>query len=422
MHFVYNWFLRIITPIVLLRLLWRGIRNRGYWHRWSERFALNLHFTDEKRIWIHAVSVGEVRAAVPLIRELLDRYRDYALLVTTMTPTGSAQLRSLFRHDVEHCYVPYDLPSVVKRFLRSARPRLALIMETELWPNLFRECGKRNIPIIVSNVRMSEKSMKGYLKVRTLAASTLANVRLLACQSEQDGERMLAIGAGKDQVRVTGSLKFEYRFPASLTEQGDALRQAWGGTRPVWVAASTRSGEDELVLDAYKELKRQHPDLVLIIVPRHPERFNSVARLAEKSGYRVTRRSENLNLIPEQTDILIGDTMGELLLFISTSDVVFMGGSLVNTGGHNLLEPAAAGKPVVFGPYMFNFADISRMVLERGAGMQIHSHSDLAPAIDMYIKNPSVRYAAGQAGKELVEQNRGALEKNLALIQSVLGG
>lgn len=421
MGFVYNWFLRLVTPLVILRLLWRGIRNRGYWHRWSERFAYDLHFSDERRIWIHAVSVGEVRAAVPLIRELLERYRDHALLVTTMTPTGSAQLRSLFGQDVEHCYVPYDLPSVVRRFLRAARPDLALIMETELWPNLFQECGKRNIPIIVSNVRMSEKSMKGYLKLRSLVAATLANVSLLACQGEQDAARMLAIGAKESQIRITGSLKFEYRFPASLTEQGDAIRQHWGGIRPVWVAASTRSGEDELVLRAYDELKKVHQDLILIIVPRHPERFAQVARLAEKTGYRVNRRSEHPNMIPAQTDILVGDTMGELLLFISTSDVVFMGGSLVPTGGHNLLEPAAAGKPVVFGPHMFNFAEISRMVLDRGAGVQIDSASELAPVVDMYINNTGVRFAAGQAGKELVEQNRGALEKNLALIETALG-
>jgi 3-deoxy-D-manno-octulosonic-acid transferase len=421
MRFIYNWFLRFMIPVVLLRLLWRGIRNRGYWYRWLERFAYAPEFSDKRRIWLHTVSVGEVRAAVPLIRELLERYRDHALLVTTMTPTGSDQLRALFGQDVEHCYVPYDLPSTVARFLRATRPELALIMETELWPNLFQECGRRRIPIIVSNVRMSQKSMNGYLKFKPLVTATLANVKYLACQSEQDAARMLAIGADEDQIRITGSLKFEYRFPASLVEQGDALRQHWGGGRPVWVAASTRLGEDEKVLQAYEELKTLHKDLILIIVPRHPERFAQVARLAEKTGHRITRRSEHPDLIPPDTDILIGDTMGELLLFISTSDVVFMGGSLVKTGGHNLLEPAAAGKPVVFGPHMYNFAEISRMVLERGAGVQISSASELAPVVDMYIKNTGVRFAAGQAGKELVEQNRGALEKNLNLIESVLG-
>jgi 3-deoxy-D-manno-octulosonic-acid transferase len=422
MWLIYNWFLRLMVPIVLVRLLWRGIRNRGYWFRWSERFAYAPAFSSKRRIWLHAVSVGEVRAAVPLIRELLERYRDHALLVTTMTPTGSDQLRSLFGTQVEHCYVPYDLPSVVKRFLTATQPELALIMETELWPNLFQECAKHGVPIIVSNVRMSQKSMDGYLKFKGLATTTLANVKYLACQGEQDAVRMLAIGASEDQIRITGSLKFEYRFPASLVEQGDAYRQAWGGQRPVWVAASTRLGEDEKVLQAYDELKRLHEDLILIIVPRHPERFTPVTRLAEKSGYRVKRRSDYPDLIPPDTDILVGDTMGELLLFISTSDVVFMGGSLVKTGGHNLLEPAAAGKPVVFGPYMYNFADISRMVLERGAGIQINSASELAPVVDMYIKNTGVRFAAGQAGKELVEQNRGALEKNLDLVRSVLGG
>jgi len=238
MHFLYNWLLRLLTPLVLLRLVWRGFKNHAYWSRWPERFAIGLGLAQKRRIWIHAVSVGEVRAAIPMVRELRDRYPDYAILITTMTPTGSAQVRSTFGEQVEHCYVPYDLPSVVRRFLDQARPQLALIMETELWPNLYSACARRHIPLIVSNVRMSEKSMNGYLKVRTLAASTLSQVHKLACQSVQDAERMLHIGARREQIVVTGSLKFEYRFPASLTEQGDILRQHWGPTRLVWVAAT----------------------------------------------------------------------------------------------------------------------------------------------------------------------------------------
>lgn len=420
MRAVYTFLLYCLVPLIPIRLVLRGFRNRGYWQRWSERFAYNLNLTNENRIWVHAVSVGEVRAAIPLIRALLERHRSHVVLVTTMTPTGSDQLKMLFGSEVEHCYVPYDLPSVVARFLRETNPDIGLIMETELWPNLFHECGKRNIPLVVSNVRMSEKSMRGYQKIKSLVTSTLANVRVLACQGEQDAERMLAIGARPEQIQVTGSLKFEYRFPASLVEQGEAMRQAWGEHRPVWVAASTRAGEDELVLEAYAELRKQHADLILIVVPRHPERFAQVARLADKTGLRVQKRSDHPEMIPADTDILVGDTMGELLLFFAASDVVFMGGSLVKTGGHNLLEPAAAGKPVVFGPHMFNFAEISRIVLERGAGTQIYSASELAPVIDMYLKNTGVRFAAGQAGKELIEQNRGALEKNMQIIEQIL--
>jgi len=419
MVFVYNWLLRLLTPLVLLRLLWRGLKNHDYWHRWSERFALGLDFTDRNRIWIHAVSVGEARAAIPLVQELRDLYPDHAILVTTMTPTGSAQIKARFKDEVEHCYVPYDLKSVVSRFLKKTNPALALIMETELWPNLFHACGRQRIPIIVSNVRLSEKSMNGYLKVSSLARSTLAQVTVLACQGSADAGRMERIGATAEQIRITGSLKFEYRFPASLVEQGDILRQGWGAARPVWAAASTREGEEEYVLSAYGELKRIFPDLLLIIVPRHPERFNQVARLAEQSGYVVKRRSENPETIREPVDILVGDTMGELLMFISGSDVVYMGGSLVKTGGHNLLEPAAAGKPVVFGPHMFNFADISKMVLECGAGAQIHSPSELAPVVEMYLRNTDLRFAAGQAGQKLIENNRGALANNLDIIKSI---
>jgi len=419
MYFVYNWLLRLLTPLVLLRLLWRGLKNHGYWHRWSERFAIGLDFPDRKRIWIHAVSVGEARAAIPLVQELRDLYPDHAILVTTMTPTGSAQITARFKEQVEHCYVPYDLKSVVWRFLKKTKPALALIMETELWPNLFHACGRQRIPLVVSNVRMSEKSMNGYLKVGSLAGSTLKQVTILACQGSADAERMARIGAKPEQIRITGSLKFEYRFPASLIEQGDILRQGWGAARPVWLAASTRAGEDEYVLSAYEELKKIFPDLLLIIVPRHPERFNQVARLAEQTGYVVKRRSENPESIAEPVDILVGDTMGELLMFISGSDVVYMGGSLVKTGGHNLLEPAAAGKPVVFGPHMFNFADISKMVLECGAGAQIQSPSELAPVVEMYLRNTDIRFAAGQAGQKLIENNRGALANNLDIIKSV---
>jgi len=422
MYFAYNLLLRLITPLVLLRLVWRGFKNHGYWKRWSERFAIGLNFPDRKRIWVHAVSVGEVRAAIPLVQELRDLYPDHSILITTMTPTGSAQVLDRFKHQVEHCYVPYDLKSVVARFLEKTRPALALIMETELWPNLFHACGREHIPLIVSNVRMSEKSMNGYLKVGSLARSTLAQVTVLACQGPSDADRMQRIGAKPGQIKITGSLKFEYRFPASLVELGDAYRQHWGAGRPVWVAASTRLGEDEIVLRVYEELRKKYPELLLIIVPRHPERFTPVTRLAEKSGFRVRRRSDYADMIPPETDILVGDTMGELPLFISTSDVVFMGGSLVPTGGHNLLEPAAAGKPVVFGPHMFNFADISRMVLERGAGTQVASSDELASVIDLYISNSAARFAAGEAGKVLVEQNRGALEKNLDLVKSILGG
>jgi len=414
-RFIYSLLLYLLVPWVLTRLAWRGLQNRGYWRRWGERFGF-VPRREGPVIWLHAVSVGEVRASAPLVKALSRDYPGYTILITTMTPTGSATVRELFGAAVAHSYVPYDLPTAVWRFLNRTRPRLALIMETELWPNLFHQCHRRGIPLILANVRMSEKSARGYRRFAGLTRATLTSVRCVGAQTEADAERMHALGA--TQVEVTGSIKFEMDVPADLAAASSALRSGFGN-RPVWVAASTRVGEEEYVLDAFARLRERIPRLLLVLVPRHPERFETVARLCQQRGFPIERRSDSRKSVAPETAILLGDTMGEMLLFHAAADVSYIGGSLVPLGGQNLLEAAAVGTPVVFGPHMFNFSEISRMALERGAGRQVQDVAELANAVAGYLENPTARRAAGEAGQRMVAENRGALAKTLELVRQV---
>ncbi len=416
----YTWLLRLLFPLIPLRLIWRGLRNRAYWRRIPERYGFIDALPDARVIWVHAVSVGEARAAGPLVKALTERYPDHRVLITTMTPTGSATVQALFGERVAHCYVPYDYPSAVRRFLKRTHPAIAIIMETELWPNLFRACQARGVPILVANVRMSERSMRGYQRVARLTRATLRTVRAFAVQTQTEAQRLLALGALPDAVHVTGSMKFEMRLPASLQEQAEVLRRDWGAGRPVWIAASTHEGEDEPVLAAHAALKRDFPDALLVLVPRHPERFAAVARLCQKAGFRTVPRSAYTGPIGADVDVVLGDTMGELQLFYAAGDCAFVGGSLVPTGGHNVLEASAVGKPVVFGPHMFNFSEIAALTLERGAGTQIEHAGELAGALKAYLANPVRRAEAGEAGRRLVEENRGALEKTLRLVDAVI--
>lgn len=423
MHAVYNWFLRLLFPYVLLRLLWRGLRNPDYWRRIPERFGYVAPLAAARLIWIHAVSVGEVRAAVPLVHELEERYPDHGILITTMTPTGSAQVRVLFNGRVAHCYAPYDYPSAVTRFLERTKPSMMIVMETELWPNIFHLCRERSIPIFVTNVRMSETSMHKYLRFARFARATLAQVDRFAVQSAADARRLLTLGADPQTVEVTGSIKFELNAGASLRETAEVLRLAWGLDRPVWLAASTHEGEEEIVLATLKELKKQarFANMLLVLVPRHPERFSGVARLCRRHGLRIALRSETPGALDPAVEVLVGDTMGELQLMYAAADCAFIGGSLVPTGGHNLLEAAAVGKPVVFGPHMYNFQEISQMTLERGAGVQVQERGRLAPAVADFLGNANRRDRAGEAGRKMVEENRGALAANMRILEQLMG-
>lgn len=417
MRFLYSALLYLLIPLAVVRLAWRGLRNRGYWRGFGERFGFAPRQSGPV-IWIHAVSVGEVRAAAPLVQALRQAYPD-RILITTMTPTGSATVRQLFGSTVAHCFVPYDLPDAVRRFLGRTRPRLALIMETELWPNLFHACRARAIPLLLANVRLSEKSARGYTRFAQLTRSTLGCITLAGAQSVADASRLRQLGASA--AEVTGSIKFELSVPGDLDARAAVLRRGFGD-RPVWVAASTRDGEEWHVLDAFAVLRERYPSLLLVLVPRHPERFDAVARQCQQRAWAVERRSVPAATVKPETAILLGDTLGELLIFYAAADVAYIGGSLVPLGGQNLLESLAVGTPVVFGPHMYNFSEISRLCLERGAGLQVQDSGSLATAVDGFLGNPSRRTQAGLAGRTMVEENRGALQKTLALVRQVMPG
>lgn len=421
MRSLYSLILYLLTPLVLLRLAWRGLRAPAYWQRWSERFGFVPATEGDAPIWVHAVSVGEVQAAVPLLRALLKRYPDVPLLVTTTTPTGSEQVLNLFETRVQHVYMPYDLPDVVQRFLTRTRPRLALIMETEIWPNLYHACAKRGIPVLLVNARLSERSAAGYQRVHRLTAATLSCLRGIAAQGRTDADHLINLGAPPERVKVTGSIKFDMRIPASLTERAAVLRRDWGLQRPIWIAASSHEGEDEMILDAHRSVRARFPTALLVLVPRHPERFARVAALCREQGWNTVLRSEQ---VPTSADtaVFVGDSMGELLLFFAATDVAFIGGSLVPHGGHNPLEAAAQRIPVLFGPHMFNFALIAQLLLEAGAAREVGDSGQLADSVVHWLADPEVRNTAGERGAAVVEANKGAREAVLAMVDEALKG
>lgn len=407
----------LLSPCFIWHLLWRGIRYPAYWRRWHERFGFIEPLTGQRVIWVHAVSVGEVRSSAALITRLMDTYPDHRILVTTMTPTGSEQVEELFGDAISHAYVPYDFPGCVRRFMTRAHPEFAVIAETEFWPNLFTACRQRAIPLLLVNVRLSQASLQGYLWVPKTARAMLSNADLVCAQTRTDEHRLKTLGVDDALIHVTGNLKFDTPVPDSVLEEGRLLREEWGSERPILIAGSTHKGEERRLLAAFALIRSSFPDLLLVIVPRHPERFGSVARLCRQAGYSVVRRSRGRQTIDASVDIIIGDTMGELQRLYSAADVAVVGGSLVRIGGHNVLEACAVGCPVLFGPHMFHFEEIGAMALDEGAGRQVHDAGSLAEAVLLYFEQPDLRLAAGEAARRLVDGNSGALDRTLELIE-----
>ena len=417
MRSIYTLLLYLLTPAVLLRLWWKGRRVPAYRRRWKERFGYAGFPARDDSIWIHAVSVGETVAAQPLVEALLQRNPKRDIVFTTTTPTGSERARALFGNKVAHGYMPYDLPGAVNRFLRHCRPAQLIVMETELWPNLYQACHALGVRIIIANARLSSRSAERYARFPTLVRDTLQKADLIAAQSRADARRFLGLGAAPGQVHVTGSLKFELRLPPGIQPQGEALRRELGPDRPVLLAASTHAGEEDLVLDAFARLLHSLPDALLMLAPRHPERFDAVADLCRRRGLRLSRRSRS-QACKRETQVYLGDSMGELLLLYAASDLAFIGGSLVEQGGHNPLEAAALGLPVVFGPHMFNFQDISRLLLEKEAAIQVDDAEALAAVCERWLRDANLRHDTGQRGQQVVQDNKGALERLLGLLST----
>ncbi|UTW44778.1 lipid IV(A) 3-deoxy-D-manno-octulosonic acid transferase [bacterium SCSIO 12696] len=420
-RFIYTLAFYLAVPLIFVRLLLRSRKAPAYRKRWGERFGFVPKLSSGQVIWVHSVSVGETLAAVPLIKQLQKRHPDAQLVVTTMTPTGSERVKASFGDSVYHVYAPYDLPDVVARFLNRVQPDVLVIMETELWPNLIFGCAKRGIPMVLANARLSEQSAEGYSKIPALMGSMLRKMHKVAAQHKDDGERFVGLGLPKKQLKVTGNIKFDLELSAEIKQKAKQLRSQWRGDakRSVLLVASTHRGEDEIILDSFQQLLQSHPSLLLVLVPRHPERFDEVAELCESRELSLIRRSQEV--APESShQVLLGDTMGELLAFCGASDVVFMGGSLVPVGGHNVIEPAAWGVPVVSGPYLFNFAEASQLLLEAD-GLQVCNGSEqIAVAVDELVSDPDHRHTMGAAANTVAEQNRGALEKLLKLISPLV--
>jgi 3-deoxy-D-manno-octulosonic-acid transferase len=418
----YTMLLYLLIPLVLLRLLWKGVKAPLYLRRWPERFGFFPDAKLDSSIWIHAVSVGETQSALPLIRELLAKYPQMPLVVTTTTPTGSRRVVEALGDKVAHCYFPYDLPGAVHRVLERINPRLLLVMETELWPNLYQACARRAIPLVVMNARLSLHSERRYRWFGALIGKTLGNITLVAAQSDTDAGRFIGLGADPARVSVIGNLKFDLEVPEYCRRAGRQLRHALGEQRPVWAAVSTHRGEEDLLLQAFATVRESVSNALLLLVPRHPERFPEVGRLCERRGWQTRRRSR-CEAAPQTftgADIYLGDTMGEVLVLLAASDVAFVGGSLVPIGGHNVMEPAALGVPVCFGPHMHNFVDAGERLLQGGAGWRINDASELAAWVQKMFADPDVRKRASQAGRHVVTINSGALRRLMAAVSRLL--
>ncbi len=415
---LYSLLLYLALPFLLLRLAWRGHRAPAYRQRWGERLGFYSDHALKADIWVHAVSVGEVQAAQPIIKQFLGRWPDASVMVTTTTPTGSERVRSLFEDRVRHVYTPLDLAPIMRRFLDAVRPRLAVVMETEIWPNMLRACEDRGIPVVLANARLSAKSAQGYARLRVFSRETLGRFAAIGAQSSADAARFRALGAPAERVQVTGSIKFDVRRPGSLLEQAEVLRRVWDIQRPVWVAASTHEGEEEQVLAAHREILNHLPRALLVLVPRHPERFDRVAALVERQGFRMARRS-TADSCCDEISLYLGDTMGELPIFLAAADAAFIGGSLVPIGGHNLLEAAAVGVPVAVGPYVFNFAQITELLLDEGAAVQVADAQELAGYMREWLGDAAARASIGERGRRVVQENRGALQRLLDLVAQV---
>jgi 3-deoxy-D-manno-octulosonic-acid transferase len=424
-RWLYTLFYYLMIPLVVVRLFYRSLKAPAYRRRVAERFGFFAKPSIKNSIWIHSVSVGETIAAAPLIKTLLQNYPDSPLVITTMTPTGSERVRVLFGDSVFHVYAPYDLPDAVSRFINRVQPKMLVIMETELWPNMINGCIKRGIPVILANARLSEKSAAGYQRFSSLAQPMLKQLTKVVAQSQADADRFLNLGMWTDQLEVSGSIKFDISLADEMKASAAELKSIWSnnGERLIVVAASTHEGEDQIILEAFMQLlssaSNDKPEPLLILVPRHPERFNRVAHLSKQLGLSTQRRSKDIH---PQADcqVFIGDSMGELLMIYGCADIAIVGGSFVNNGGHNMLEPAAWGLPIITGDSDFNFLDISQKLQQQGALLKARDDQALTECLLGLIHSSEKRQVMGDSALKVMGENRGALKSLLGFIEEQL--
>lgn len=410
----YTLLLHLLLPFALLRLLWRARKQPAYLQHVAERLGRYTLRLDRPVIWLHAVSVGETRAAEPLVKALATSHPDHCILLTHMTPTGREAGEQAFGDRVARCYLPYDLPWAVGAFLRHFRPRAGVLLETELWPNLIHGCRAHGTPVYLVNARLSARSARGYQRVATLTRAALGALAGIAAQTDADAQRLAALGA--QRVEVTGNLKFDRAPKPEDLARARHLRALFGTARPVFLAASTRDGEEELVLSA---LEGMPADLLTVIVPRHPQRFDAVAQLLARRAVKFQRRSDEEPIAADHA-VVLGDSMGELFAYYGACDVAFIGGSLLPLGGQNLLEACAAGKPVIVGPHMFNFEQATTLAVAAGAAIQVADAPELGAMLAELLRDRPRCERMGQAGLELMRQHQGATLRTVALLDAAL--
>ena len=418
----------VTAPLISALLLWRGLRDRSYWANFSERFGFGAHPAPHG-VWLHAVSVGEVQACAPLVSALRQRHPELPLTVTTVTPTGAARARGLFGNIAQVRYLPFDLPGAVRRFFTRVQPRLAVIFETELWPNLYRECGRRRVPLVLASARISARSVGRYRRLGGLFRDTLSQAAVVAAQGAGDAQRFRELGAAPASTHVTGNLKFDFELPPDIGARGARLRAQYARERALWVAGSTHgAGEEQAVLEAHERVRAAHPGALLVLAPRHPPRFDEVAQLLTQAGLRFVRRSQDgggadaHSEAAQECEVVLLDSLGELLAFYAAADVAFVGGSLAPIGGHNLLEPAALGVPILTGPNNFNNEEIARLLIAGGAAEVVQDGAQLAARVSALLADAGARERMGAVGRAAVEANRGALANLLSLIEPLLEG
>ena len=416
--FFYNCLVHLVIPFLPLRLFWRSFKNRSYRKNILERFGRYSVNSLDGSVWVHAVSVGESLAAVPMIKRLVKLFPELPVVVTTMTPTGKESIIKALGDQVVKVYAPYDSSFIVNRFFKHFKPRILIVMETEIWPNLFFYAQQKNVPIIIANARLSSKSFAGYQKVKIFIGEILNLVNWVVAQSELDAERFIKLGLNSGKLLVGGNVKYDLEVTDQMVSEATKLRQVIGN-RPVWIAASTHDGEEVKILTAVKIILQTIPDALLILVPRHPERFDEVYRICQHHGM-LTKRYLELSNVSASTKIILGDVMGKLLTFYALSEIAYVGGSLVPWGGHNLLEPAALARPVLSGPFLDAFLEVKRQLIDAEALTVVTNETELANKVIEIFKNQQLRESLGIKAFEVVERHRGATDKLVRIVSELI--
>ena len=420
MRLMYHTLTYILLPFLVLFWFAKSLLNKSYLDRLTQRFGFGYPKLKSGSIWIHAVSVGEVQASIPLVNELKQHYPYKEIIITTVTPTGSKQVKNIFKDALETSYIPFETNFAIKNFFNSIKPSVALIMETEIWPNLYKECGSRGIPLILVSARISEKSLINYKRFLPLFRDTLSHGILIAAQSQIDADRFLALGASKDRTWIMGNIKFDFKLPEEILTKAKIYRSKIFPRRHIWIAASTHEHEEEIILEAHKNISKKIGNLLLILVPRHPERFAKITQILKEDNWIYSKKSDDQD-IPESCQVLLIDTIGELLFFYACSDVAFVGGSLLPVGGHNLLEPAAIGLPIITGAHTFNQKEMTDRLAQVNALRIVHNANSLSSDVIFFLTNTEESKNAGQRGKLIVESNKGAIKSLMKRLYIIIG-